>query len=221
MIYKVIMKKMQGPTLSYYTQVWWVNIDVPSNDEKLEEKILFGLKYNKYPTLKEHEDVGYGGVTIEVIPFPEYPGLGTAQSDLLDLNNSVSVFTNDSIQETVSSEEQYVSFETAKILKKKGFNIPCWHYYHTSKLEHYFRKVTNKGWATSGNISAPSQSLTMKWLREVYDIDIIIGPHKEVNTWVYQSHLCKNREYLFSMEFGDTYESCVEAAIQYCLEHLI
>ena len=71
--------------------------------------------------------------------------------------------------------------------------------------------------------------MAMKWLREVHKIDITIDPHEVVegyeyevkNNWIYQFHLCQNRNYLFSRDIDTSYENCAEVAIKYCLENLI
>ena len=69
--------------------------------------------------------------------------------------------------------EDYVSFETAKLLKEKGFDEPCWNYYYDSKLEHYFRPVKNNEWPLN-RVSAPTHQMVLKWLREVHGIFISI-----------------------------------------------
>jgi hypothetical protein len=104
--------------------------------------------------------------------------------------------------------EDYVSFETAKLLKEKGMDASC--------FNHYVQKNNNDG--TSEAVTVCTLQMAMKWLRETYDIDIsIISLH---------SH----KEYLPRIE-SDTishdaipcrkYEDTCETAIKYCLEKLI
>lgn len=88
-------------------------------------------------------------------------------------------------------KEQLVSFETAKLAKEKGFNIPTTQFYKSGKKP-YLTEV--EGYMTdqfvvsnwnNGNgsyptrpedvsCSAPTQSLLQKWLREVHNIHIIV-----------------------------------------------
>ena len=118
-------------------------------------------------------------------------------------------------------EEAICSFEVAKLLKKKEFDKPCWYYYHNLKLEHYFRKVTNKEWSTSGNISAPTHQMAMAWLREKHNMHVDIDPSEgdwypcviELETW---SSLTSGK-----MPICNSYEEAVEAGLKYALEELI
>jgi len=72
--------------------------------------------------------------------------------------------------------DQLISFETAKLAKEKGFDKICRYMYNT--LNKRNRKITNKeGYLSETKywISAPTQSLLQKWLREVHKTDIIIS----------------------------------------------
>jgi hypothetical protein len=114
--------------------------------------------------------------------------------------------------------EDYVSFETAKLLKEKGFDSPCMGRYSVRSREFHLdcTKMCNNGGLFE--CAAPSQSMTMKWLREVHNIDVSIIP------------LRSHKEYLPRIESDITshdaipcrkYEEACEAAIKYCLENLI
>lgn len=99
--------------------------------------------------------------------------------------------------------EDYVSFEVAKLLKEKGFDVDeC--EVHYDMLDHTQYEITIQ--------------MAMKWLREVHNIDISIIP------------LRSNKEYLPRIESNildydaipcKKYEEAAEVAIKYCLEHLI
>ncbi len=74
----------------------------------------------------------------------------------------------------------------------------------------------------------PTLQMAMKWLREVYDLHIIVSPYKvgkeeKAFHWcceVYRSfNLLGCRKYV--NETVKSYEEGVEIAIKYCLEHLI
>ena len=62
-------------------------------------------------------------------------------------------------------EEQYVSFETAKLAKEKGFDIPT--RYGFSERGTLVRVDTSDNWnQDKGFYSRPTQSLLARWLRE-------------------------------------------------------
>lgn len=80
-------------------------------------------------------------------------------------------------------EESYVSFDTARMLKEAGFNVPCRGVYITDRTGYYeFREYDNKQTAddlcrdTKDGFQyeylAPTQALAARWLREVYNIAI-------------------------------------------------
>ena len=114
--------------------------------------------------------------------------------------------------------EQYVEFETAKLLKEKEFDVRCRKGYWSDK-QLCLQPCSNS--ADAPVYACPTQSLVMRWLREVHNIDITIDPHEVCDNWIYQFHLCKDRNYLFSRDVDITFENCAEAAIKYCLENLI
>lgn len=120
-------------------------------------------------------------------------------------------------------QEDYVGFETAKLLYKKGFDCECigyYVYYEPNNVKHSFPGMTNSTWGKDV-YSAPTLQMAMKWLREVHKVDITIDPHKVGNNWIYQFHICQNQNYLFSKDIHTSYENCAESAIKYCLEKLI
>ena len=73
-------------------------------------------------------------------------------------------------------KEQFVSFETAKLLKEAGFDVPCFIQYtergtiwHCDCPENF-----NKSQCAT---SCPTQALAARWLREVYGIHVMIHPY--------------------------------------------
>ena len=127
--------------------------------------------------------------------------------------------------------EDYVSFETAKLLKEKGFDKKCRALYTI-----WFDEVEGpkEDEAENWNIepkyfSAPTLQMAMKWLREVHNIFIDISSRfsKNADKDVCFSYSCKKliNTYKSSYEIGDgewlNYEEVCEAAIKYCLENLI
>lgn len=123
--------------------------------------------------------------------------------------------------------EDYVSIETAKLLKEKGyFNISDTLYKENGEFVRYKVGLNNKGFsATLGNFyEAPTLQIAMKWLRK--EKKIICLPHIEPieEKWFFYvvklPQASDFPEYMSSVIY-DTYEKACEAAIKYCLENLI
>ena len=82
-------------------------------------------------------------------------------------------------------EEEIVSFETAMLLKEKGFNEPCSYYYEDDELYKLFH-YQGDGTGFSRNdapindrlsceemqCTAPTQSLAQKWLRDNHNMRV-------------------------------------------------
>lgn len=109
--------------------------------------------------------------------------------------------------------EDYVSFETAKLLKEKGFDYQGFDYID------FEGEVIRQ--------DRPTLQMAMKWLREEKNIFIVIEPHAydyvnernksySCSLWVGDNYY----EYLESKDYP-SYEEAVEAALKYCLENLI
>ena len=126
--------------------------------------------------------------------------------------------------------EDYVSFETAKLLKEKGFDEKC-----RALYTFWFDEVEGpkEDEAENWNIepkyfSAPTLQMAMKWLREKRCI-IVVNP-----TW-FTADGCKKWSFSIwaddNLEVDgenpakrteyDSYEEACEVAIRYCLENLI
>jgi hypothetical protein len=129
--------------------------------------------------------------------------------------------------------EDYVSFETAKLLKEKGFNVPCRSNYRSEYYKdprpfyHNFPKDFNGKEYENLNsewYSAPTQQMAMRWLREENGIFIEISVSIDLNGDYHYSYSILDQECKYirkglSLEWN--YEDAVEAAIKACLENLI
>lgn len=113
--------------------------------------------------------------------------------------------------------EDYVSFETAKLLKEKGFDgVVQLHYNNLSG------KIYSSNPITKNCIKAPTLQMAIKWLREVHKIHIVVYPYGEYSCDNYQFDVYKNNALIVSKDDGYiTYEQATEAAIKYCLKNLI
>ena len=134
--------------------------------------------------------------------------------------------------------EDYVSLETAKLLKEKGFDWPESPFYSEQDRNEWRQNnsytVPNEEYnpelpfdSETLTLVAPHVSLqmAMKWLREVhnYNIEIDTLGMKELNSLSWRSavyYLINQNECYCEDEFI-SYEEACETAIKYCLENLI
>lgn len=128
--------------------------------------------------------------------------------------------------------EDYVSFETAKLLKEKGFDEHCIYVYlHNGDTDIWDADKEDI------ECTKPTQQMAMKWLREVHNLFIeiqcygceydekahfeysfVISEYEEIDTKNCRLVGLKKRNAKSQFLF---YEEAVEAAIKYCLENLI
>ena len=116
--------------------------------------------------------------------------------------------------------EDFVSFETAKLLKEKGFDetVRCFYDIQTEILCDNCVKTKN---SYTESIAAPTLQMALKWLREVHTI-IIELHHQHRKEW-YAIVSSENPLGIgvYTTSTFNTYEQACEAAIKYCLENLI
>lgn len=132
--------------------------------------------------------------------------------------------------------EDYVSFETAKVLKEKGFDVQCRCFMSMSQgFKTYCSDSFNyNNKLEFGCVSCPTLQMAMKWLREDKKILISIFCHIDKGYWFCIEHFIdspykfatsesihRKEEILGKIQYYDTYEQACEAAIKYCLENLI
>ena len=130
--------------------------------------------------------------------------------------------------------EDYVSFETAKLLKEKGFDestsMVYMSYGDLCKL-HRYDSIRNSDYnditKNYFEYTASTLYMAMKWLREVHNICITIYP--EENGYEAVLYDIENDVEIVLQSFGvygihiyeEIYEDAVEAALKYCLKTLI
>ena len=107
--------------------------------------------------------------------------------------------------------EDYVSDEIFKLLKEKGFDDSCCRFVVESD-ETYHR-------------GAPTLQMAMKWLREIHDIDFDINTTGSRHVRRYHLAIWENKDEemvtINPIGYFNKWEQACEAAIKYCLEHLI
>lgn len=122
---------------------------------------------------------------------------------------------------TIMIKEAYVSFEIAKLLKEKGFNI----------------LLDSKNWLCcmydkNGNIKwgcydenwyfRTTHQMAIAWFRQKYNISIEPSA-LNAHSWAYTIYklLNNNVKELHNDGVYESYEEAVEAALKYCLTNLI
>ena len=140
--------------------------------------------------------------------------------------------------------EDYCSFEVAKLLKEKGFDVPVnYEYHYKITIPQFHRKKHNFNGIEYSNCSsewysAPTHQMAMKWLREMHKIQICVeqNPYDAWHYWGFSMsyidekinelpnptqafiHICPTK---IPNNCYKTYEEAVEAALKYTLENLI
>lgn len=121
--------------------------------------------------------------------------------------------------------EDYVSFETAKLLKEKGFDENTDKQFNSDKIVGDYN-ITDRSRHPERYLDAPTLQMAMKWLREVHSLylDIVTSFSQDGICYTFS---CSNTMDLIQGTKGtsyheyQTYEEACEAAIKYCLENLI
>lgn len=116
--------------------------------------------------------------------------------------------------------EDYVSFETAKLLKEKGFDDEYTNAFYDKAENLYFIDLLSDFSNHPDNdtdIAASTLYVAMKWLREKHKITIGIL-FKEDRIY-YEIH--QNNEFVFGVDTPESYAKVCDEAIKYCLKILI
>ena len=123
--------------------------------------------------------------------------------------------------------EDYVSFETAKLLREKGFDEKCRAVYE-EKILRINTLCDYLNSELSSYVCAPTLQMACKWLREEKNLCIYVFPHKdgyEYGKW--EAGICYCDDAIDATInacghiFGETYEEACESALKYTLENLI
>lgn len=123
--------------------------------------------------------------------------------------------------------EDYVSFETAKLLREKGFKEPTLAYAYGQDMIAYYSqpKITDDYNVEAGRYPLPTLQMACRWLMAVYNLfiafklDFSDGAYPMFDAVVYNLATCKK----YPIINYDRYSSIkgTEAAIKYCLKNLI
>ena len=124
--------------------------------------------------------------------------------------------------------EEICTYEVCKLAKENGFNARTIHYYEANCLnpkaiEHctganYFNKYPNA-------VSAPTQSLLQRWLREEKKIEVYVRNFEKTTN--YPQHYWNfitdgnGKTLKVGNKMFDTYELALEDAIAYSLKNFV
>ncbi|ALN97320.1 hypothetical protein BOX09_gp77 [Flavobacterium phage Fpv1] len=116
--------------------------------------------------------------------------------------------------------EELVSYLTAKLAKDKGFIQSVYNQKllgFTPTHPEYINEETN------GIVSAPTQSLLCKWLRDIHNINIEIKtPDGKKGVWLYKIHKIHGVGDYSKQDFAyQNYEQALEAALEEALKLVI
>lgn len=117
--------------------------------------------------------------------------------------------------------EDYVSVETAKLLKEKGFDEVCFKYALNGEIYNNGDFVISH--KDDVEVGIPTLQMATKWLREVHylTIDVFHFRDWKVNIkTIPDDYFTADYSYP-ELKPAKTYEEAAEAAIKYCLENLI
>ena len=141
-------------------------------------------------------------------------------------------------------EDEIVSFETAMLLKEKGFNEPCCHFYEDNELHelNYYQgngagfvrnnsQINDMMYCEEMQCTAPTQSLAQKWLRETRNITFNANPHSNDGKIIYVvtiKVISSNKYIDFNVMMDtsnkatmfDTYEEAIESGLKHCLKSI-
>ena len=119
-------------------------------------------------------------------------------------------------------EEQFVSFDTAKMLKEAGFDVPCFNQYtergtiwHCDCPENF-----NKSQCVT---SCPTQALAERWLREVYNVAIYSLYDDDMGQWFYVVDAFTKNPVINGFQSGseyDDYESAFEDGLREAIKRI-
>ena len=139
------------------------------------------------------------------------------------------------------NNEDFVSYEIAKILKKYGFNYPCYFYYTKEDApdEHVWHTTSEEApidynRSVYAGCSMPTLAQAQKWLREIVGIHVGVTPAIQIRKWQFylddlNQHInpqdgelvtrcTEDMQDEYDKEHFDTYESAISAGIEAALK---
>lgn len=100
-------------------------------------------------------------------------------------------------------EEQFISFDTAKMLKEVGFDVPCTSQYTENGFA--WENLRKTDFNKNGYVfSRPTQTLAARWLCEHKMIEVSTAYCRRRKSWYYQvGYLdCKDEDVIFGYDYA-------------------
>ena len=127
--------------------------------------------------------------------------------------------------------EKYVSLETAKLLKERGFDEKCMSYYGHGEFQlghpEYMRSNTDRDGVACNGVpydayNAPTLQRAIEWLEVEHGIFITVRRGIGGKGFVYTPYIFDKDSNEHKQHTGyDSRAKAEEAAIRYCVENLI
>ena len=118
--------------------------------------------------------------------------------------------------------EQYVTFETARLLKEAGFREKTkTHYSNSGEVWEAAMPADYNDDFNCNTSNRPTQAFAARWLREVHHIFIMLSP--VIKGWIYDIFDLKKHQYILCNEesFSEQYEESFETTLQETLRLII
>ena len=117
-------------------------------------------------------------------------------------------------------EEQYVSLETAKLLKEAGFDVPCTSQY--TENEFAWENLRKTDFNKNGYVfSRPTQALAARWLREVHKLLVFAFPNYQTPPrWQGKIYNLSSGITTNVCGMKDSYEEAMEEGLIYAIESI-
>ena len=125
------------------------------------------------------------------------------------------------------AKEQYVTFDTSKLLRRNGFAVKCRSYYLSdgNRFEHCVQEVLPKGETV---YECPTQAVAMQWLREEYNFAVVPIPYRYPGKYtvilVYLGQSMEKDDKYDICELGKTFgshEDAAEYGIRYVVKNIV
>lgn len=116
--------------------------------------------------------------------------------------------------------EQYVTFQTAQLLKEAGFNEICDTFYSSNVGAPCLLRSRNSE-LDKKHYSRPTQALAARWLRDVYHIYITQQP--TMQGWMFDLFDLLRHQYILCGKYvyAGNYEEALEEGLKEALELII
>ena len=122
--------------------------------------------------------------------------------------------------------EEICTYEVCKLAKDKGFDVPTRYAYNENcRKAMYMELCLNRNTKDSRSISAPTQSLLQRWLREEKGYYVYPFFDNESKRWTWICRELTGDMWIQLLDFEEryfaTYELALEDALKYALENLV